>query len=134
MEADLRALLVASIAGQSPALVPAGSILWDVRAGLPAIRLALITKAEGLTYAGSDDLTEASVQIDCFASTADAAHDIAEAVRTALHGLRVDNFRLVKVEGVSGAPPELETAAPADGTPAAIARRIVMVRIFHAPT
>ena len=131
MEPELRALLVATAA--ITALVPESAIRWDVRAGLPAIRLALVNKAEGLTYAGSDGLTEALVQIDCFASTPDAAHDIAEAVRT-LHGLRVDNFRLVKVEGVTGAPPELDTAAPAEATPAAIARRIVMVRIFHAPS
>jgi hypothetical protein len=132
MEADLRALLVSAIAGVSPALVPAGSILWDARNGVPSIRLALINSADGLTYAGGDELTEAMVQIDCFASTPDAAHDIAQAVRSELHGLRADNFRLVKVEGVSGAPPELETAAPATDTPAAIARRIVMVRVFHA--
>ena len=132
MEAELRALLIATAA--VTALVPEASIRWDIRAGLPSIRLALINKAEGLTYAGSDELTEALVQIDCFASTPDGAHDIAEAVRTALHGHRADNFRLVKVEGVLGAPTDLETAAPADGTPAAIARRIVMVRIFHAST
>jgi len=130
MEADLRALLVATAA--VTALVPAGSILWDARAGLPSIRLALINSADGLTYAAPDGLIEGLVQVDCFASTPDAAHDIAQAVRTALHGLRADNFRLVKVEGVSGAPPELETAAPAAGTPAEIARRIVMVRVFHA--
>lgn len=130
MEAELRALLVATSA--ITALVPAGSILWDARNGAPSIRLALINSSTGLTYEGDDELTEALVQIDCFASTPDAAHDIAQAVRTALHGLRADNFRLVKVEGVSGAPPELETAAPAADTSAAIARRIVMVRAFHA--
>lgn len=130
MESDLRALLVATSA--ITALVPAGSILWDARNGVPSIRLALITAADGLTYAGGDELTEGLVQIDCFASTPDGAHDIAQAVRAALHGLRVGGFRLVKVEGVSGAPPDLETAAPAVGTPAEIARRIVMIRVFHA--
>jgi hypothetical protein len=132
MEADLRARLVATAA--ITALVPAGSILWDVRNGLPAIRLALISAGDGLTYTGADGLTEALVQVDCFASTPDAAHDIAQAVKAELHGLRANALRLVKVEGVSGAPPELDTAAPADGTPAAIARRIVMVRVFHANT
>ena len=129
MEADLRALLVGTAA--VTALVPEGSILWDARNGVPSIRLALINKSIDLTYAGPDGLNGALVQVDCFASTPDAAHDIATAVET-LHGLRAGNFRLVKVEGVSGAPPELETAAPATDTPAAIARRIVMVRVFHA--
>lgn len=60
---------------------------WGVRTqgeGLPAIVMTRVSGSDGLTYAGSDGLFRARVQINCMAATNAAADALERAVRARL--------------------------------------------------
>ena len=94
MEAALRTLLIgdAGLTG----LVPAARIVWNhlpqgtVR---PAIVLFRISGAPGIHMQGSDELINATVQIDVQATSVTSMWAIRDAVVALLHGHRDETFQ-----------------------------------------
>ena len=104
MEEALRALLT----GSAPitALVPAASINWrrhPQTAAWPGIVLHLIN--DGDTYFVGDvgDISEARVQIDCWATTYAQAKAISRAVRSRLSGYQGGAFYQLRLVGARDA-------------------------------
>lgn len=97
MEAALRALLASSAAVTAHA--DATRINWGAHpqgAGGPYLVMFVIDGSEGLHMQGPDGLWQGRVQIDAYAATIDAAHQLSVAVTRLLHGYRGGGFRLIR--------------------------------------
>lgn len=104
MEEALRALLRTTAA--ITALVPAASIDW--RRNLPSVtepRIVLHLINDGDTYMVDDvgDISEARVQIDCWATTYAQAKAISRAVRARLSGYQGGIFYQLRLAGARDA-------------------------------
>lgn len=100
MEEELRARLLAS--GPVTAIC-SDRVNWGAHPQgqpLPALVLAIVSDARGLTYSGPDGLHQARVQIDAYAPGYMAAKSLARAVRAALEGYRGGGFRGVFLDTV----------------------------------
>lgn len=96
MEAALRALLVGNAA--LIALVAPDSIVWNhlpQAKARPAIVLYRISGAPGIHMQGSDDLLNATVQIDIQATTVASMWAIRDALISLLHAHHDTNLRVV---------------------------------------
>lgn len=96
MEEEFRALLTGSAAVTT--ITPASRINWGAHpqgAALPGIVLNTVADAEGLTFSGTDGLSQGRVQVDCYATSYAQAKELSRAVRTVLHGYSGGGFGLV---------------------------------------
>lgn len=77
-------------------LVPSTSINWGQHpqgVPLPGIVLTVIDDLEQVTHQGPDGLSQARVQVDCYADTYSQAKTLGRAVRLALNGYRGNGFQ-----------------------------------------
>lgn len=128
MEEALRALVVGN-AGVS-ALVPAESIAWGRRIGLPAVALHLISgPTPDMTTDGPSGLEVSVVQVDCWASSFKDATAIGRAVRGLVSGYRDQTLRIF----VEGGGSDFEKGdGPVDGSKPANFHRIRLdLRVWH---
>ena len=96
MESLLRALLVGY--GPLTVLVPAASIVWNhlpQATARPAIVLYRISGAPGLHMQGSDNLLNATVQIDIQALTVVSMWAIRNVLLSRLHSHSDDSLRVI---------------------------------------
>lgn len=104
MEEALRALLIGSPA--ITALVPAPSINWRRHpqgAPWPGVVLHGINDRDEYLLAAVGDISEARVQIDCWATTYGQAKAISRAVRTLLSGYQGGPFFQMRLNGARDA-------------------------------
>lgn len=92
MEEQLRQLLLTS----SAIYAHVGSrVDWGLRpqgAALPALTLMVVSGADQATLQGTDHLSDARVQVDCWGSTYGAAKILSRAVIARLNGHKDTNF------------------------------------------
>lgn len=94
MQTEFRAALVAAN------VMPASRIGFGTvpqGATLPALVLNTINHADGETLKGRDGLFAGIMQVDCYALTAKAAQETADAVVSALSGYRAAGFRRISL-------------------------------------
>lgn len=130
METALLALLVGDSAITT--LVAKEAICWSRRIGLPAIALHLISGLRpDVTMGGPSGLMVSTVQVDCWASTYEAAARIRDAVlarASAYYGAGV--LHLILVEG-GGADFEHGEGPAKAGEPANFHRQRLDLRVWH---
>lgn len=100
MKAAFRAILTGASAITD--ICPAARINWGAKpqgAGFPAVVLWLTGDAEGLVMNGPSGVSIGRVQVDCYALTAKGADDLAQAIRSRLHGYRGGRFALIEHAG-----------------------------------
>lgn len=130
MEEALRAL-IASDAGVT-SIAPAASITWELRKGLPAVVMHLITGPNvDMTQDGPSGLMTSTVQVNCVGSTAAESLDLSRKVRAVVAGHNGGTvLHLVTVEG-GGADAE-RGEGPVDGAkPANFHTRRLDLRVRH---
>lgn len=130
MEEALRALIVGDT--DVTALAPASAITWELRNGLPAVVLHLITgPAVDMTQEGPSGLLTSTVQVNCTGSTLAEAVALARAVRAVVAGHNGGPvLHMVTVEG-GGADSE-RGEGPVDGAkPANFHTRRLDLRVRH---
>lgn len=93
MEEELYTLLTANLS------VPDAAIGWFTAPqgiGYPKVVLNVIADAEGLVMNGPNGLNEGIVQIDVYALDRATAKTVSRAIRSALHGYRSGQFKLIR--------------------------------------
>ena len=88
--ATIEQAIYSILAGNSPVAAVVGTRIYQVKMPdnptLPAISYQTVFGSMVESFTGYSGLKNPVISIDCWAKTAGAAHELAEKVRTALHG------------------------------------------------
>ncbi len=130
MEVQLRNRLVTT--GTVTALVPAASIVWGQRVGLPAIALHRVSGVPEYDMDGPVNLVSSLAQVDCWASTFASVQAIAKAVKDCLSGYRDGTLRGVFIANERSTF-EAGEGASGSTTPSNFHRVSLDIRVMHSP-
>lgn len=129
MEEALRALLLASAAVTD--LVPAKSIVWGRRIGLPAMAIWTVNGMPDVVLSGLNGQAETVITIDSWASSFLAARAMRQAAMAALVGRHTGVVQLITPVSLRKIDSEPGDGAPGSGDPPDFFRAPLDLRVRH---